>query len=111
MYAILGVLVVISGMIFLWCIVFENAPSYWSRRALYLQIIVLFFATLLLPLRPPTRLYIYPLILITAIYVWDITLPPPTLPGGTLRAIVPRLVLLGSLVDFFSLLRRHQILR
>jgi hypothetical protein len=39
------------------------------------------------------------MVLAVVIYLWDTTLPPPTLPGGVLRDYLPRMVIVGLLID------------
>jgi hypothetical protein len=39
-------------------------------------------------------LLLYPLVLGAGIYLWDHTLPPPSLPEGPLRELIPSLILL-----------------
>jgi hypothetical protein len=43
---------------------------------------------------------VYPLVLAGSIYLWDTTLPPPSLPDGWPRVLIPSLVLLGLLIDY-----------
>jgi hypothetical protein len=58
---------------------------------------------------PHARLVLYPLVLAGGIYLWDTTLPPPSLPEGPLRQIVPRVLLVGLLTDFLITLRRAHV--
>jgi hypothetical protein len=57
---------------------------------------------------PAPRLILYPLILAGTIYLWDTTLPPPSLPEGPLRGLVPRAILLGVLTDGLLAISRAQ---
>jgi hypothetical protein len=50
-------------------------------------------------------------VLAVLIYLWDTTLPPPTLPGGVLRDALPRLVLIGLLLDGVLTLQQRRITR
>ncbi len=54
---------------------------------------------LLIRSRGSLRALSYPVVLAVVIYLWDTTLPPPTLPGGVLRDYLPRMVIVGLLID------------
>jgi hypothetical protein len=88
-----------GGWVFLLVLTHEWSSPHWSRSALVLQAAALIVAVLLMPHVPARRLVAYPLILATSIYLLDTTLPPPNLPSGWPREIIPRLVLLGLLAD------------
>jgi hypothetical protein len=91
------------------CLVMEFRDPVWSRTAIALQLFALALVSAALGVYWPLsrRFVIYPLVLIGVIYLWDTTLPPPSLPEGLLRAVVPRLALLGIAVDAALLLRRY----
>lgn len=57
--------------------------------------------------RRSPRWLLYPVLLAATVYLWDTTLPPPTLPEGQARGVVPRLVLLALLTDALLSIRRH----
>ncbi len=67
----------------------------WSRPAIALQLLApaLAGAALGARWRLSRRFVIYPLVLAAVIYLWDTTLPPPSLPDGLVRVVVPRLAL------------------
>lgn len=69
---------------------------------------VLALAALLSLRIPAPRLILHPLILAGTIYLWDTTLPPPSLPEGPLRGLVPRAILLGALTDGLLAISRAQ---
>jgi hypothetical protein len=73
--------------------------SWGSRLALLLQAAVLLTAMMRIRVqaRRSWRWVGYPLLLASAIYLWDVSLPPPTLPHGVLRTLVPKLVMVGIL--------------
>jgi hypothetical protein len=73
--------------------------SWGSRLALLLQAAVLLAAMMRIRVqaRRSWRWVGYPLLLASAIYLWDVSLPPPTLPHGVLRTLVPKLVMVGIL--------------
>ena len=76
-----------------------SAPR-WSRVGLLLQGLVLLGAAWVMhgkPHRAQRRWVWYPLLLGSAIYLWDATLPPPTLPPNLLRVLVPKLIIVGIL--------------
>lgn len=106
-YPLLIGLIVAGASIFFWLVAFDDPPSTWSRGALGLQIGALALALLLWPWRPSGRFIIYPLLLAGVVYLWDFTLPPPSLPAGISRQLIPRLVLIGLLADMALTLRRR----
>jgi hypothetical protein len=59
--------------------------------------------------RPPRRLVLYPLILAGIMYLWDHSLPPPSLPDGAIRHMLPRLVFVWLVADIVMAVwtRRH----
>lgn len=106
-YPILTGLIISGAIIFVWLVVFDDPPSAWSRWALGLQVGALALALGLLPWHPSGRFVVYPLLLAGLVYVWDFSLPPPSLPAGFARQLVPRLVLVGLLADLVITLRRR----
>jgi hypothetical protein len=92
-------LLISAGWLILIALLFELPPTSWSRSAIVLQFAALLLAALLSLRMPAPRLILYPLILAGTIYVWDTTLPPPSLPEGPLRGLVPRAILLAVLAD------------
>lgn len=80
----------------------------WSRAALLLQAaaLLLGFCLILLRRRSP-RWLLYPVVLAWVVYLWDTTLPPPTLPDGLLRSLVPRLALIAILTDACIVIQRQ----
>jgi hypothetical protein len=101
-----------GGWVFLLVLTHEWSSPHWSRPALALQAAALIVALLLMPHVGARRLVVYPLILAASIYLLDTTLPPPNLPSGWPRQIIPRLVLLGLLADCLRpVLRRRSLHR
>lgn len=98
----------ISSALFLGLILELSAPA-WSRPALLLQLAALLCGSglMLAHQRRSPRWLLYPVLLAATVYLWDTTLPPPTLPEGQARGVVPRLVLLALLTDALLSIRHH----
>jgi hypothetical protein len=96
------------GWLILLALLFELPPTFWSRPAIGLQGVALLLGGLLSLRMPAPRLILYPLILAGTIFLWDTTLPPPSLPEGPLRGLVPRAILLGVLTDGLMAISRAQ---
>ena len=98
------------GWLFLLALTLHWSSLHWSRPALALQAAA--FAVALVAIRrvPFRRSVMYPLILGGSIYLLDPTLPPPSLPSGWPREVIPRLVLMGLLIDSLRIShwRQHQ---
>lgn len=90
-----------AGALLLLNMVLEFQDPVWSRPAIVLQLLAVACASAALRARwmLSRRFIAYPLILAIVIYLWDLTLPPPSLPEGAVRNLVPRLALLGLVVD------------
>ena len=101
-------LLISAGWLTLLALLFKLPPTSWSRPAIVLQGAALLLAALLMLRMPAPRLILYPLILAGTIYLWDTTLPPPSLPEGPLRGLVPRVILLGMLTDGLMAISRAQ---
>jgi hypothetical protein len=93
-------------------LVAEWVSPRWSRVAILLQGGALLLAGIRYRWRPSWRLLLYPLVLASVLYLWDSTLPPPTLPDGPIRVALPLTMLIGIVVDVGLLLwqtaRPHQ---
>src|SRR5687767_10539130 len=98
-----ALLIGVSALLF-WLAVLEWHPPGWSRPALGLLGLALLLALLLARWHPPRRLFVYPILLVCVIYLWDTTLPPPNLPEGGFRQFIPHAVLVGLLVDLVLVL-------
>jgi hypothetical protein len=96
-YAIL--LLIGAGALLFLALVLEWPSPWWSRAALGLQGLALLLLLLLRRGDPPLRLLLYPLVLAAGIYLWDHTLPPPSLPEEPLRELIPRIILLWLFAD------------
>ena len=106
---VLNALLIGAGWLLSLALLMEWPPVSWSRAVIGLQALAVLLALLLSFWSLAPRLVIYPLILAATMYLWDHTLPPPNLPNGALRALIPRLILLGVFVDGLVLTRReHQ---
>lgn len=105
---VLGAMI-LAGALLLLSLVMELREPGWSRTAIALQLIALAIAGALLGADWPLslRFVVYPLVLAAVIYLWDTSLPPPSLPEGRLRAAVPHLALLGMAADAALLLWRR----
>jgi hypothetical protein len=94
------------GWILLLALILEWSSVHWSRPAIALQGLALVLALLVSQRIGTRRLIVYPLILAGSIYLWDTTLPPPSLPNGWPRLLIPRLVLISLLVDYALVMHR-----
>jgi hypothetical protein len=103
---VLSLLLLRAGWLLLLALILEWFAAHWSRPAIALQAAALVLAFLLRPRVPTRRLIAYPLILAGSIYLWDTTLPPPSLPDGWPRVLIPGLVLLGLLIDYAYTVQR-----
>jgi hypothetical protein len=97
---VLSLLLLRAGWLLLLALILEWFAAHWSRPAIALQAAALVLALLLRQRVPVRRLIAYPLILAGSIYLWDTTLPPPSLPDGWPRVLIPGLVLVGLLIDY-----------
>jgi len=95
-----------AGALLFWSIVLDLLPSAWTRYTLASQMVALFIAYLVLRVGLAHRLVLYPLLLGCLIYLWDTTLPPPTLPEGLGRHLLVRVLLIGLLTDTVRQLHR-----
>jgi hypothetical protein len=103
---VLSLLLLRAGWLLLLSLILEWFAAHWSRPAIALQAAALVLALLLRQRVPVRRLIVYPLILAGSIYLWDTTLPPPSLPDGWPRVLIPGLVLLGLLIDYAYTVQR-----
>jgi hypothetical protein len=107
-YTAVALLTATGGLLF-FTLVLEVHPPAWSRSALGLQALAMALALLLTYWHRPPRFFLYPIVLAGVIYLWDTTLPPPSLPDGPLRWLVPRAVLVSLLADLVITLRRWRV--
>lgn len=100
MVYVLSVLIAVGALTLLILAMELNNPL-WSRPAIGFQSMAALLAFIMLAAQRPIsrRFIIYPLLLATVTYLWDATLPPPTLPEGLVRNLVPRLVVSGLIAD------------
>ncbi|MCC7452239.1 MAG: hypothetical protein IT324_32865, partial [Anaerolineae bacterium] len=56
--------------------------------------------------RLSARFLVYPAILFGTIYLWDTNLPPPSLPDGSWRILVPLVVIAALIADLVRTTRR-----
>ncbi|HET9224660.1 MAG TPA: hypothetical protein VFO07_19260 [Roseiflexaceae bacterium] len=105
------VLLVGAGALLFLALLLEWPSPWWSRPALGLQGLALLLLLLLTRGYPPVRLLLYPLVLAAGIYLWDHTLPPPNLPEGPLRELVPRLILLWLFAEGVLSFQRSRKMR
>jgi hypothetical protein len=106
------VLTIVGILIFVPVIAGFTSP-FWSRPLLVLQGLALLFGVIVYYRQRVRRFLLYPLLLAAAIYLWDTTLPPPSLPDGLLRFLIPRVVMVGILghLVYLVLQRRKRIRR
>lgn len=102
----LSLLLLRAGWLLVLALTLEWSAAHWSRPAIALQAAALGLALRLRQRVPVRRLIAYPLILAGSIYLWDTTLPPPSLPDGWPRVLIPGLVLLGLLIDYAYTVQR-----
>jgi hypothetical protein len=102
----LSLLLLRAGWLLLLALILEWFAAHWSRPALAFQAAALVLGLLLRQRVPVRRLIVYPLILAGSIYLWDTTLPPPSLPEGWPRVLIPSLVLVGLLIDYIYTVQR-----
>lgn len=96
------------GSVLIVALVMELSAPAWSRTVILLQLVALLLGGCLMLMRRQRspRWLLYPAALAVTIYLWDTTLPPPTLPEGLARGLGPRLVLLALLTDALLTIRR-----
>src|SRR5438874_1060297 len=87
---------VAAGAVLLLVLVGQWVAPFWSRVAILLQGCALLLAGISYRWRPSWRLLLYPLLLASVLYLWDSTLPPPSLPDGPIRVVLP-LTMLGGI--------------
>ncbi len=97
-----------AGALIFWLLLLEWYPPAWSRAALGLQGLAGALALLLTYWYQPPRFFLYPIVLAGMIYLWDKSLPPPSLPEGPLRGIIPRVALVCLLADLMITRRRSR---
>jgi hypothetical protein len=97
-YGTIVLLMAISGLILL-ILICEWISPFWSRTAILLQGIALLVVGMAYRWRPSWRLVLYPVLLTYMIYLWDTTLPPPSLPEGMVRFLLPCVLLIGIAGD------------
>jgi hypothetical protein len=89
-------------------LLYQEPALAWSRTALGLQVLAgSLGGVLLIRWRGSLRALSHPLALALVIYLWDTTLPPPTLPGGVFREYLPRVVV-GLLIDLVETIRHRR---
>jgi hypothetical protein len=108
---VLTLLLIGAGWLIGLALLLEWRAAHWSRPALAFQAAALVLALLLRQHVPARRLVVYPLLLAASIYLWDTTLPPPSLPEGWPRVFIPSLVLLGLMIDYARTVQHVRHLR
>ncbi len=99
-YGTIMLLMAISVLILLILICGWISP-FWSRTAILLQGIALLVVGMAYRWRPSWRLVLYPVLLAYMTYLWDTTLPPPNLPDGMVRFLLPCALLIGIAGDLW----------
>src|SRR3712207_5776474 len=92
-----SVITMLMGMLIFMALLAGLSAPIWSRPALVLQGLAVLLALVVYHCYRIRRFLLYPLLLAGAIYLWDTTLPPPTLPAGVLRVLIPGIVMGGIL--------------
>jgi hypothetical protein len=80
----------------------------WSRTIIVLQGVALLVTLMAYRWQPSRRLLLYPFLLAVIAYLWDTTLPAPSLPEGAARMLLPLLLLVGMIGD--ALLNGRRVL-
>lgn len=86
--ATLLILMISSLFVFL-LLIYELSAPMWSRPAIFLQLLALAMAIVATPLLPAKRLLLHPVLAAGTIYLWDMSLPPPTLSHEFARTYLP----------------------
>jgi hypothetical protein len=94
------------GAAILVTLLFELLTPFWSRTVIVLQGLAVLVALIAYRWRPSWRLLLYPLLLANMAYLWDHTLPPPNLPDGLVRLVLPLAIVAGILGDLVMYYRR-----
>lgn len=92
-------ILIVSGGVILITLVHEWAILSLSAIALLFQGVAVLLALISRLWQRSHRFLTYPLILFSTIYLWDTNLPPPSLPDGALRALIPLLVIATLFFD------------
>jgi hypothetical protein len=95
------------GATMLLIILIERISPIWTWSAILLQGLLLLSSRLQARWRANARVLMYPVLLAATLYLWDTQLPPPNLPEGRLRTLIPGIVLLVLSVDGLLLLWRQ----
>lgn len=101
-------LLILTGGLILVALLYEWSVLGLSLAALMTQIAALLLAVGYRLWRLSARFLIYPVILFGTIYLWDTNLPPPNLPDGSWRALVPLVVIAALIVDLARTARRFR---
>jgi hypothetical protein len=101
-----GILTIAGGVILV-ALAYEIVVLNLSMAALATQVVAMLLAIAYRLWRLSARFLIYPAILFATIYLWDSNLPPPSLPEGTLRVLVPLIVIGALIVDLVLTHTRH----
>jgi hypothetical protein len=102
------VLLISTGATLLLILICEWLNPHWSRTIIVLQGIALLMALMAYRWQPSRRLLLYPFLLAVVAYLWDSTLPAPSLPDGAARVLLPLILLVGMIGD--ALLNRRRVL-
>ena len=102
------VLLIATGAMILLTLICEWLNPYWSRTIIVLQGIALLVALMAYRWQPSRRLLLYPFLLAAIAYLWDSTLPAPSLPDGAARMLLPLVLLVGMIGD--ALLNGRRVL-
>jgi hypothetical protein len=82
------------GAVILLTLLAEWLPPCWGRTVILLQGVALMVVLLAYRWRPSKRLMVYPLLLAAVTYLWDETLPPPSLTDDGVRGVFPLAIIL-----------------
>jgi hypothetical protein len=96
-------LCILGGATLVLSLVFALVDPVWSRAALALHGLTLIILILCARWRPPRRLGVYALLLAGTTYLWDPSLPPPHLPEGHTRGLLPLSLIVAIIADVLLL--------
>jgi hypothetical protein len=93
------VLLISTGAMLLLILICEWLNPHWSRTIIVLQGIAVLMGLMAYRWQPSRRLLLYPFLLAVVAYLWDSTLPAPSLPDGAARILLPLILLVGMVGD------------
>jgi hypothetical protein len=81
------------GAVLLLTLIVKLLPPFWSRTVIVLQGVALAVVLIAYRWRPSKELIVYPILIAAVTYLWDETLPPPSLTDSHARFFFPLICL------------------